>query len=74
MRSRSTFGLICLLPAISLLLAAPVTVLAEDQTLEEKIVELEAKVQADPTDGKSWNDLGVLHAQEGHFDQARKLA
>ena len=45
---------------------------AQEKTTEEKILELEATVQADPTQGKSWNDLGVLHAQNGRFDLARE--
>ena len=62
-------GLILALLAALCLAAAPA--MADDQTPEEKIAELEAKVQADPTDARSWNDLGVLHAQEGRLDQAR---
>jgi tetratricopeptide (TPR) repeat protein len=73
------FSRFVLRPSIShlwLLLAACVllggTVSAEtEQTTEEKIVELEARAAADPTDGKSWNDLGVLYAQDGHIDKAR---
>ncbi len=43
----------------------------DEKTSEEKIAELEARVSADPTNGKSWNDLGVLRAQDGRFDLAR---
>lgn len=65
---RSFPGVLLVLAAL-VLLATPVC--AGEKTVEEKIAELEAKVQADPTDGKSWNDMGVLHAQEGRLDQAR---
>ncbi len=49
--------------------AAPA--LAAEETPQEKMAKLEAKVQANPTDAKSWNDLGVLRAQEGNLNQAR---
>jgi tetratricopeptide (TPR) repeat protein len=38
---------------------------------EDKIRELNAKVQANPADGKSWNDLGVIYAQREEFETAR---
>ncbi len=49
------------------------TVLAEtpDKTTDEKIAELNTQLATNPTDGKSWNDLGVLYAMDGHFDKAR---
>ncbi len=37
----------------------------------EKKLELEARVKADPEDGKAWNDLGVLYAAAGDFAEAR---
>lgn len=40
-------------------------------TDEEKIVELEAHLDANPGDGKAWNDLGVLYATLGDFPGAR---
>ena len=42
-----------------------------NMTDEEKIAELTAYVAEDPTDGKAWNDLGVLHASRGEFPSAR---
>ncbi len=42
-----------------------------EKSPEEKKAELQARVQADPADGKAWNDLGVLYAQEGDFARAR---
>lgn len=38
---------------------------------EDKIRELNAKVKANPADGKAWNDLGVIYAQKEEFDTAR---
>lgn len=40
-------------------------------TFEEKVSELNRKVMADPRDGVSWNDLGVLYAEQGDFEVAR---
>jgi len=40
-------------------------------SFEEKVAELNARVLADPTDAKSWNDLGVLYAQAERWDVAR---
>lgn len=42
-----------------------------EPTFEEKVSELNRKVLADPRDGKSWNDLGVLYAEQGDFEVAR---
>lgn len=42
-----------------------------EPTFEEKVSELNRKVMADPRDGKSWNDLGVLYAEQGDFEVAR---
>lgn len=42
-----------------------------EPTREEKIAELNAKVLANPADSHSWNDLGVIYAQDGKFDVAR---
>ncbi len=58
--------LLCLL-----MVAAPLVSHGAEPTTEEKISELEATVQANPTLGKSWNDLGVLYAQQGDFSKAR---
>ena len=44
---------------------------AAEPSKEEKIAELNAKVMANPADAKSWNDLGVIYAQDGKFDVAR---
>jgi tetratricopeptide (TPR) repeat protein len=44
---------------------------AEEPTREEKIAELNAKVLANPADAKSWNDLGVIYAQDNEFELAR---
>lgn len=71
---RSLGGAARLGPILALLLAlflAAAPALADDQTPQEKMAELEAKVEADPTDAKSWNDLGVLRAQDGNLDGAR---
>ena len=68
---RPSTSKILLLLAVCVLVAGTVAAETEEKTTEEKIAELEAAVTADPTNGKSWNDLGVLHAQEGRFDQAR---
>ena len=38
---------------------------------EEQISELNAKVKANPADGKSWNDLGVIYAQQENYEVAR---
>jgi len=38
---------------------------------EERISELNTKVKANPADGKSWNDLGVIYAQQENFEVAR---
>jgi tetratricopeptide (TPR) repeat protein len=38
---------------------------------EEKISLLNQKLRQDPSDGKSWNDLGVIYAGEEKFDLAR---
>lgn len=43
----------------------------QEKTPEEKKAELEARVQANPADGKAWNDLGVIYATEGDFAKAR---
>ena len=43
----------------------------DEPTQEEKIAELNAMVQANPADAKSWNDLGVIYAQDGKFEVAR---
>ncbi|MFH2052505.1 MAG: tetratricopeptide repeat protein [bacterium] len=40
-------------------------------TFEEKVSELNRKVLADPRDGKAWNDLGVLYAEQGDYEVAR---
>ncbi len=56
---------------MAMMITGPVWAQTQDQSTEEKILELTTKLEADPTDGKSWNDLGVLYAQEGHFDKAR---
>ena len=69
--SRSSISSWWLLLAFCVFITGSVAFGAQEQTPEEQIVELEAKVKADPTDGKSWNDLGVLHAQAGHYDLAR---
>ena len=44
---------------------------ADEPTKEEKIATLNAKVLANPADAHSWNDLGVIYAQDGKFDVAR---
>nr|MEE4268098.1 tetratricopeptide repeat protein [Candidatus Krumholzibacteria bacterium] len=56
-----------------LLVAGPLSALAQNDepTREEKIAELNAKVMANPADSKSWNDLGVIYAQNGEFEVAR---
>lgn len=65
------------IPAILALLAGilaagPVLARGEvEPTREEKIAELNAKVLANPADSHSWNDLGVIYAQDGKFDVAR---
>ncbi len=65
-------ALLLVLPMVlALLVAGPVWAENKEQTTEEKIAELTTKLEADPTDGRSWNDLGVLYALDGHFDQAR---
>ncbi len=43
----------------------------EDATDEAKISKLNEMLLADPTNAKSWNDLGVLYASAGKFDVAR---
>ncbi len=43
----------------------------EPKTPAEQKAELQARVKADPADGKAWNDLGVLSATEGDFATAR---
>ncbi len=47
------------------------TLRTREKTPQEKRAELEARVAADPADGKAWNDLGVIHATEGDFSTAR---
>ncbi len=42
-----------------------------NMTDEEKIAELVAYLAEDPTDGKAWNDLGVLYARQQDFPDAR---
>lgn len=78
-RSRLAFALLTL-GLLALPLAQPFApplalnvgrALAAEQTTDEKMAELEAKVQADPAAGRSWNDLGVLYAQEGRMSDAR---
>jgi tetratricopeptide (TPR) repeat protein len=54
-----------------LLIAGVAPAETEEKSTEEKMAELEAVVLADPTAGKSWNDLGVLYAMEGDFEKAR---
>jgi tetratricopeptide (TPR) repeat protein len=44
---------------------------AEELTDEQKIAALNAKLQANPVDGRSWNDLGVLYAGQGNYELAR---
>jgi tetratricopeptide (TPR) repeat protein len=58
---------------VLLLVVGPLSALAQadEPTREEKIAELNAKVMADPADSKSWNDLGVIYAQNGEFEVAR---
>jgi len=68
---RPSLSLLWLMLAVCILIVGPVSAETKEKTPEEKIAELEATVLADPTDGKSWNDLGVLHAQNGQFDLAR---
>ncbi len=54
--------------------ASPVAPAAQprhEKTPEEKKAELEARVQANPADGKAWNDLGVIYATAGDFAKAR---
>ncbi|MCP4291781.1 MAG: tetratricopeptide repeat protein [bacterium] len=69
---RLNTGLMVMIALLVTLTAAGTSwAVAKANTVEEKIVRLAAKVQEDPTDGRSWNDLGVLYAQEGQFDQAR---
>ncbi len=60
-----------LLLAVCVLMTGSLAFGASELTPEEKIAELEIKVQADPTDGKSWNDLGVMYAQDAKFEMAR---
>lgn len=47
----------------------------EDDTanlsVEDRIAMLNQKVQKNPADGKSWNDLGVIFANEERYDEAR---
>ena len=40
-------------------------------TPEEKIAELNERLKKNPADGRSWNDLGVLYAQQQRYDIAR---
>ena len=40
-------------------------------SVEEQISELNTKVKANPADGKSWNDLGVIYAQQENYEVAR---
>ena len=40
-------------------------------TTAERILELEEKLAANPADHRSWNDLGVIYAQEKQFNEAR---
>jgi len=40
-------------------------------TVDEKISMLNQKLNRDPADAKSWNDLGVLYASQEKFDVAR---
>jgi cytochrome c-type biogenesis protein CcmH/NrfG len=56
---------------LALVATNPVWAETTEQSTEEKIADLNSILQADPTDGKSWNDLGVLYALEGQFDKAR---
>jgi tetratricopeptide (TPR) repeat protein len=53
--------------------AGPVLAIGGDAepTREEKIAELNQKVLANPADSKSWNDLGVIYAQDGDYEVAR---
>ena len=51
--------------------AAPGAIDADDLSDEQKIEALNAKLAANPVDGKAWNDLGVLHARRGEFELAR---
>ncbi len=52
---------------------APAPAAAEDVQLtdEQKIEALNAKLMANPVDGRSWNDLGVLYARQERFELAR---
>jgi tetratricopeptide (TPR) repeat protein len=43
----------------------------ESLTPAERIQALNARLRDNPADGKSWNDLGVLNANEGNYDVAR---
>ncbi len=45
--------------------------IGDDMSDEEKISVLNEKLLADPTDGKSWNDLGVIYATNEEYDKAR---
>lgn len=40
-------------------------------TDDQKIETLNARLVANPADGKAWNDLGVIYAGQGRFDLAR---
>ncbi|MFO7608630.1 MAG: tetratricopeptide repeat protein [Candidatus Krumholzibacteriia bacterium] len=44
---------------------------AVELTDEQKIAALDARLVANPADGRAWNDLGVLHARRGDFGLAR---
>ncbi|MDX2474485.1 MAG: tetratricopeptide repeat protein [Candidatus Krumholzibacteria bacterium] len=43
----------------------------DEMSDEEKISILNEKLLADPTDGKSWNDLGVIYATAEEYEKAR---
>ncbi len=51
--------------------APPGTEVPAPLTDDEKIAALNARLNANPADGKAWNDLGVIYARQENFEMAR---
>lgn len=51
--------------------AAPDSAAPAEPTDDQKIAALNARLLANPVDGRSWNDLGVLYARRDDFALAR---